>query len=226
MNKVERFADAPGVADIEFGHVPPGVRRTKRAMDLAGAFVGLSILAVVGPFVVLAIKLTDPGPILFRQKRIGQVTPGGSTQFMMIKFRTMIVDAEKYTGPVLAQKNDPRITPVGRFLRKTRLDELPQFWNVLVGDMALVGPRPERPELTNSLSERHPFFEERTFWLRPGITGPAQVEMTYEQCANDIPSKIAYDFGYALALSDLKSWFRYDVYVLIKTITVSITGRE
>lgn len=214
-----------GPGKSAFGHIPLSVRVGKRAMDLGAAFIGLTFLLIVGPFIALAIKLDSQGPIFFGQARIGAASAEGPRSFVMYKFRTMVDDAEKHTGPALAFDGDPRITRVGRFLRKSRLDEIPQFWNVMRGDMALVGPRPERPELTADLDATHPFFSERTYGLRPGITGPAQVEMTYEQCANDIPSKIAYDFAYGLAVSSFAEWLRMDLRVAFKTVWIMLAGR-
>src|SRR5262249_41110703 len=140
------------------------------------------------PAIGVAIYLDDPGPILFRQRRAGMligfedqegVSCPKFVEFQMFKFRTMRTDAEKLTGPVLASENDPRITRVGRFLRKARLDELPQLWNILRGDMSLVGPRPERPELLVNLALAIPFFEERMRDVKPGLTGLAQVSLGY-----------------------------------------------
>ena len=126
---------------------PMAVRFGKRAFDICAALTGLAILAPLFPLLALLIKLDSPGPVIFRQKRVGLSTPNFTGFFQMYKFRTMVQDAEKVTGAVWAQKNDPRITRSGKFMRQTRLDELPQFWNVLRGDMSLIGPRPERPEL-------------------------------------------------------------------------------
>lgn len=162
----------------------------------------------------------------------------------MYKFRTMRQDAEKLTGPVLAQKNDPRVTRVGRWLRKTRLDELPQLWNVLKGDMSVVGPRPERPELVAHLALAIPFFEERLRDLKPGLTGVAQVHLSYTggfdensslarfrsalqnpfkleeaegALADDIRAKLLYDLAYAAALERFSAFLRTELTVLVRT---------
>lgn len=206
-------------------YVPRNIRIAKRTLDLIGGLVGCSILFLILPWVALAIKLESQGPIFFRQVRLGATLPSGPTRFELLKFRSMVNDAEKLTGPVLATENDPRITRVGRFLRKTRLDEIPQFWHVLTGDMSLVGPRPERPELADDLEKNHPFFIERTYAVKPGITGPSQVEMTYDECATDIPSKIAYDFSYSLILTSFRNWLVTDLSILFKTIYVAVAGR-
>jgi lipopolysaccharide/colanic/teichoic acid biosynthesis glycosyltransferase len=168
--------------------VTPSVRVTKRAIDIVTSVVGLAATLPLYPFIAAAIKLEDPGPVFYHQRRAGMlkgnVTRDGVetpefVEFTMRKFRTMRVDAEKFTGAVLAEENDPRVTKVGRFLRKTRLDELPQFLSVLTGEMSLVGPRPERPELLVNLALAIPFFEERMRDIKPGITGLAQISLGY-----------------------------------------------
>lgn len=195
-------------------------------MDIIGALFGLLLLLPLFPLIALAIRRDGPGPIIFSQVRLGISRGNNQTsQFRVHKFRTMVTDAEKLTGPVLAESDDPRITRTGRFLRKTRIDELPQFWNVLVGEMSLVGPRPERPELAIELEDRYPLFNERTDEVKPGITGFAQVEMTYQEAADQIYGKMAYDYAYAAALSGFSSWLKMDVWVLGKTIYVALAGR-
>jgi lipopolysaccharide/colanic/teichoic acid biosynthesis glycosyltransferase len=138
----------------------------------------------------------------------------------MIKFRTMRQDAEKRTGAVWAQKEDPRITRVGRILRKTRLDELPQLWNVLRGDMSLIGPRPERPGFYQRLERAIPYFAERTYGLRPGITGLAQVLQGYDRDIEDVRSKVSYDHAYAITLVSPKAWMAMDGEILWRTVGV------
>jgi lipopolysaccharide/colanic/teichoic acid biosynthesis glycosyltransferase len=164
------------------------VRLAKRAIDIAGAAVGLAITAPLMPIIAAAIYLDSPGPVFYRQRRAGSLRRSRITngvrqfdfdEFMMHKFRTMAVDAEAKTGIVVAGADDPRITRVGRFLRKSRLDELPQFWDVLRGEMSLVGPRPERPELLRDLAYAIPLFEERMRDVKPGITGLAQISLGY-----------------------------------------------
>src|SRR5215470_13800547 len=159
------------------------VRIAKRAVDIVGSVVGLAVSAPLVPLIAAAIKVDSKGPIFYRQRRagplIGSERANGQqhfrfAEFDMLKFRTMRTDAEKHTGAVLAKVDDPRITRVGRFLRKTRLDELPQLWCVFKGDMSLVGPRPERPELLTHLAMAIPLFEERMRDVKPGITGFAQ----------------------------------------------------
>src|SRR5262249_22833593 len=164
------------------------VRIAKRAVDLASSMIGLAVSAPLIPVIAVAIKLDSKGPIFYRQRRAGSLLGhdrlNGQPQFRfhefdMLKFRTMATDAEKTTGAVLAGKDDPRVTRVGRFLRRTRLDELPQLWCVLKGEMSLVGPRPERPELLTNLALAIPLFEERMRDVKPGITGMAQVHLDY-----------------------------------------------
>ena len=137
----------------------------------------------------------------------------------------MVNDAEKLTGAVWAGKNDARITRVGKFLRLTRLDELPQMINVLRGDMSLVGPRPERPEICGRLEPQIPFFSERTCYIKPGITGLAQVNQGYDACIDDVKSKVLYDHSYALSLHSMLGWIRMDLSVLARTFMVMVLGR-
>lgn len=206
-------------------HISMTTRAAKRAFDICGALIGLSIGLILAVPVAIAIRLTSPGPIIFRQMRIGRSLPDRTELFMMLKFRTMYVDAEARTGPVWATKNDPRITPVGRFLRKTRLDEIPQLFNVLNGDMSLVGPRPERPGITHRLEDAIPFFAERTYGIRPGITGLAQINQGYDESLDDVRSKVLFDHAYGLSIMDFWRWLRMDLHILWKTIAVMVGGR-
>lgn len=209
----------------ESTYVHPMASLGKRAIDILIALAGLLITLPLFPIIALAIRLDSPGPIVYQQMRIGYQKENYIRLFMMKKFRSMRNDAEAGTGPVWAQKNDPRITKVGNFLRKTRLDELPQLWNVLVGDMSIVGPRPERPGMYNKLETNIPFYSERTFDVVPGITGLAQVHTGYDETLNDVKNKLAYDHAYALALSSLWGWLKMDSYVMFKTFFVMVTGR-
>lgn len=147
----------------------------KRVIDIVLALIGIIILAIATIIFAPIIKLTSPGPIFYSQKRVGYM----GRPITIHKFRSMRNDAEKKTGAVWAQKNDPRVTPIGKFMRKTRIDELPQFWNILVGDMSLVGPRPERPQLTEEFYEEWPEFPERLRTI-PGLTGWAQINGGYD----------------------------------------------
>lgn len=206
-------------------YIPQSVQFSKRLFDVIAALSGLVLLAPLFPVIMVMIRLDSPGPALFRQRRVGLSTRGQTHFFDMIKFRTMRTNAEEKTGAVWAQKDDPRITRLGRFLRKTRLDELPQLWNVLKGDMSLIGPRPERPELYGKLEKAVPFFAERNFGLRPGITGPAQVFNGYDATIEDVRNKAAWDHAYALQLCGVRSWVSNDVEILVKTIGVMIGRR-
>lgn len=168
----------------------------KRALDVGIASVGLAVTAPLFPILAVAVKLTSKGPVFYSQTRcaaerrsgIAQSRPPtaerrrsrGQHTFEMFKFRSMRIDAEAKSGAVLASKNDPRLTPIGGLLRKTRLDELPQLFHVLRGEMSIVGPRPERPELMMKLAEQIPFFEERMRLIKPGITGLAQISLNYD----------------------------------------------
>jgi exopolysaccharide biosynthesis polyprenyl glycosylphosphotransferase len=186
-----------------------------RAISLVvGGLIAL-VFAPVAALVALAIRLDSAGPILYRQVRVGR----GGKKFTMWKFRTMKVDAEKGTGAVWARKNDPRVTRVGGFLRRTRLDELPQLVNVLRGDMDLVGPRPERPELIATLTRAIPFYEVRHL-VRPGLTGWAQIGYPYGASIEDARQKLAYDIYYVKHASPL-----LDLIVLFHTAKVVIMGR-
>jgi lipopolysaccharide/colanic/teichoic acid biosynthesis glycosyltransferase len=240
--------------------VTPTVRVTKRAIDLVGSMLGLAVTLPLYPIIGAAIYAESPGPIFYRQRRAGMlkgvdVREGVSyphfVEFDMRKFRTMRIDAEKHTGAVLAQENDPRVTKVGRFLRKTRLDELPQLWNVFIGEMSLVGPRPERPELLVNLALAIPFFEERMRDIKPGITGLAQVSLGYsgrapedseiaafeatltnpfelEEAegaeADDMRMKLLFDLAYAASLESLATFLRTELKVIFTTPLVMLRG--
>ncbi len=205
--------------------INPKIRFFKRVIDVV---ISSTLLLVCFPLLILsaiAVKLDSPGPILFSQQRIGLASDRFIKFFTMYKFRTMVVDAEKHSGAVLATASDSRITKVGNFLRKSRLDELPQLINVLRGDMSLVGPRPERPEFYQRLESEIPYFCERTFLVQPGITGLAQVNQGYDTCIEDVRAKVGYDHSYALALYMPRQWLMMDIYIMIKTVLVMITGR-
>jgi exopolysaccharide biosynthesis polyprenyl glycosylphosphotransferase len=167
------------------------------------------------PFIVLAIRLSSPGPILYRQKRVGR----DGAVFHCYKFRTMHADAEADTGPTWATDDDPRITRVGKFMRLSRMDEIPQLWNVLKGDMSIVGPRPERPEFVKALSEQIPHYQLR-HGVRPGITGWAQIRYRYGSSINDAKEKLRYDLFYIKNMSA-----GLDVLVFLETVKVVLLGR-
>ncbi len=169
----------------------PGFMVLRRVLSLGLSFLLLLVIAPILPFVMLAVKLDSRGPVFYRQKRVGR----GGMVFYCYKFRTMRQDAEADTGPTWAGDEDPRITRVGRFLRASRLDEIPQLWNVLRGDMAFVGPRPERPEFVEWLTQEIPYYPIRHV-TRPGITGWAQVQYKYGNTVDDSKEKLQYDLYY------------------------------
>ena len=180
----------------------------KRAVDLLGAAVGIVALIAVAPFVAFGIWIDTGRPILFRQLRTGRA----GRQFVMLKFRTMVQDAERDTGPQWSLEGDRRITRVGRVLRKLRVDELPNLVNVLRGEMSLVGPRPERPELVADLARDIPFYRTRLI-VRPGLTGWAQVNHPYGDSVADAVEKLEYDLYYLKHRSML-----FDVQILLRTV--------
>ena len=137
----------------------------------------------------------------------------------------MINDAEKKTGATWAKRQDPRVTTIGQYLRKTRLDELPQLINVIKGEMSIIGPRPERPGFYQQLENKIPFFAERAFAVNPGITGFAQVNQGYDSCIDDVRSKVAFDHSYGLSLSIFLSWIKMDTVIIFKTLSVMFMGR-
>lgn len=237
------------------------VRLTKRSIDVVGGAVGLGLTMPLLPFIAAAVYIDSPGPIFFSQRRAGKLQ--GSTvengirkfhfdEFEIHKFRTMRVDAEKFTGAVFAEANDPRITRVGRFLRKSRLDELPQLWDVMRGAMSLVGPRPERPELLSNLAHAIPLFEERMRDVRPGLTGLAQISLRYTGAltedseiaqlartlqnpfgideaegavADDMRLKMLYDLAYLASLETFRDFLGMELKIIFKTPVVMITGQ-
>jgi exopolysaccharide biosynthesis polyprenyl glycosylphosphotransferase len=154
------------------------------------ALITLIVVSPLLPFVVAAIKLTSRGPVIYRQKRVGQ----NGQVYEVLKFRTMRVDAEN-DGAQWATQDDPRVTSIGRFLRLARIDEIPQVWNVLRGDMRFVGPRPERPEFVQLLAEQIPYYQLRHI-VPPGITGWAQVRYKYGASVEDAKQKLTYDLYY------------------------------
>jgi lipopolysaccharide/colanic/teichoic acid biosynthesis glycosyltransferase len=206
----------------------------KRAIDLTLASFGLLILLPVFVPIALGIKLDTPGPVFYSQERIGlnrrqrrnkraidkdrRCANSFGRPFMIYKFRTMVADAERHTGPVWAAVQDSRVTRVGKFLRRTRLDETAQLWNVLRGDMSLVGPRPERPTFVQTLAESIPDYPKRYAAL-PGITGLAQVKSRYDTSVESVSRKLQYDLYYlqnGRLLLDLK--------IMAATVKVMASG--
>jgi exopolysaccharide biosynthesis polyprenyl glycosylphosphotransferase len=207
----DRTGDLPMVT-IWRGRVRWIERFAKRGLDLAASFLLLGILAPLLLLAAAGVRLTSYGPILLRQERIGL---GGST-FTVTKFRTMRQDAESESGPVFAQENDPRITPFGRILRLLRVDELPQLWQVLGGEMSLVGPRPERPLFVEQFQQQIPGYGLR-FLVKPGMTGMAQIYGSYETTPEN---KLRYDLAYIRGQS-----FRLDLRLLFLTFKLML-GRK
>jgi lipopolysaccharide/colanic/teichoic acid biosynthesis glycosyltransferase len=167
------------------------------------------------PLIFLAIKFDSPGPLLYRQERVGEK----EKRFFVYKFRTMRVDAESGTGAVWASKNDSRVTRIGAFFRKSRIDELPQFYNILRGDMSMVGPRPERPEFVETLKQKIPYYSERHF-VKPGVTGWAQVRYPYGASVEDALEKLRYDLYYIKNLT-----LAFDLMIILETIQVVLFRR-
>ena len=187
---------------------------TRQMVSILAAAIGLLIFLPFFPLVVLAVKLSSKGPIFFRQTRVGM----GGRNFEVIKFRTMFTDAEA-GGAKWATKNDPRVTKVGMFLRKTRIDEIPQLWNVLRGDMGFVGPRPERPEFVAWLKDELPFYYLRTL-IRPGLTGWAQVRYGYGATLAETKEKLEYDLYYIKHMS-----LGLDLLIMFETIKTILRRR-
>jgi len=194
------------------------VRRTyafaKRMFDVVASVAGLIVLSPLLLMMTLLIKLTSKGPIFYTQTRVGR--DGGL--FDIYKFRTMVQDAEKNTGPVWAARNDNRLTPIGGFLRKAHIDEIPQLINVLRGDMSIIGPRPERPMFVDQFKQEIPYYSERLN-VKPGITGLAQVWHRYDESIADVKKKLRYDLLYIK-----KMCFWADIAIVLRTCRVIITG--
>lgn len=194
------------------------VRRTyyiaKRIFDVLVSAVAIIILSPLFLLATFLIKTTSKGPIIFTQIRVGK----DGQLFKIFKFRTMKVDAEKETGPVWAAQDDPRLIPVGKFLRKSHMDEIPQFFNVLRGEMSVIGPRPERPEFVAELKRKIPEYEKRLI-VKPGITGLAQVWHRYDETVEDVRKKIKYDLLY---IKKVCLWT--DLRIFLRTFRVVLTG--
>ncbi|HJU74433.1 MAG TPA: sugar transferase [Gemmatimonadaceae bacterium] len=208
--------------------VVPRVRAEalNRTLNVVLAALGLLITAPLLLVIGIIIKLTSRGPILYAQTRVGldrrwrqtlamhdrRVRDLGGAVFTIYKFRTMRVDAEAKSGAVWAKENDPRVTPLGRYLRVLRLDELPQLWNILRGDMNIVGPRPERPSIVARLQRDIPDYGSR-HRVRPGLTGLAQINQQYDACLDDVRSKVSFDLDYLRRQSLL-----LDLRIMVRTV--------
>lgn len=214
----------------------------KRTFDLVVSVGLMGFLSPLLLFIAAAIKTTSKGPILYTQPRVGRhkgdESPEDHHTFNLFKFRTMVQDAEKATGAILQQANDPRIIPFpGRLLRRTRLDELPNFINVIKGDMSIIGPRADRLELLKQMSSYLPLILDRTKWVKPGITGLAQVKLRYDGGVSgdedivallpdsdiEIPETVTskyksyYDFAYVASTGNLKDFLKMECYIIFQT---------
>jgi len=193
----------------------PWEESLKRFVDITVAAAILLVGLPLWILVPLFIKIDSRGPVFYKQERVGR----NGRIFKMVKFRSMYSDAEKHSGPIWASKKDPRVTRVGKFIRRLHIDEVPQFINVLTGDMSLVGPRPERPFFVEKLATELPLYKRR-LKVRPGITGWAQVKHKYDESIEDVRLKLKYDLFYI----ENMSW-RMDLKILFNTFYVMITGR-
>ena len=185
---------------------------SKRILDILFAVIFGLVFLTLTPFIALSVKLSSAGPVFFKQTRVGRL----GKKFKIIKFRTMVADAEEKTGAVWAREDDPRATKVGKFLRRTRLDELPQLWNILKGEMSFVGPRAERPEFHEQLKTGVPFYEER-YLIKPGLTGWAQTQYRYGASVKDAAEKLQYDLFYIKHRS-----LALDFSIVLKTANIVI----
>ncbi len=209
------FLDARRLAFGKGLSLSPFSAVTHRAFDIIIASIGLLLTWPLFIVIAIALKLDSRGSVVYSQERVGL----HGKLFKTLKFRSMRVDAETLSGPVWASERDPRITRVGRILRKVRLDELPQLWNVLRGDMSMVGPRPERPHFVDLLREHIPFYDLRHS-IRPGITGWAQVCAPYGSSIDESQVKVEYDLFYLKNIS-----FAFDAFIMFKTAKICLFGR-
>jgi len=204
-------------AQLIFTGLGPNSKRVvfQSVCSFAIALAGLILAAPLMLFIAILLKLTSRAPVLYRQQRIGK----NGASFTLYKFRSMIHHAESKSGAVWAAKDDPRITPIGKWLRALRLDELPQLFNVLKGDMSIVGPRPERPEFVRELEKRVPFYKQR-HCIKPGITGWAQINHKYGNTMEDAVAKLEYDLYYIKNLS-----LALDALIMFHTAKVMLLSR-
>ncbi len=204
-----------GVSSIIARFARKSFEQVKRAIDIVLSVIGLTITSPILLFTALLIKIDSKGPVIYKQERLGK----NNKVFKIYKLRSMRQDAEKGTGAVWAKKNDPRITSLGRILRKTRLDEIPQLINVFQGHMSIVGPRPERPELVLKLKAQIRDYEKRLL-VKPGITGLAQVLHKYDESIEDVRKKVQYDLAY---IQNRK--ITTDLQIMARTFGVVFTGK-
>lgn len=206
---------ASGILGVVIRFVRKSYVAVKRGIDIAGSIFGLVVLSPLCLLAIILIKANSRGPIFYSQTRIGK----DGQPFAILKFRSMRVDAEKETGVVWAAINDNRLIPCGKFLRKSHIDEIPQFINVLKGDMSIVGPRPERPVFVEKFKATIPDYEKR-IRVKPGITGLAQVWHKYDETLQDVRKKVLYDLLY---IRKVCLWT--DVRILFRTVQVVLTGK-
>lgn len=213
LNQTNQIFGLP-LIDVLPDPMPSWEKIAKRLLDITVSLLLLIITLPITLLLLIIIPMSSPGKAIYSQTRVGLF----GRNFTIYKFRTMVSNAEA-SGPQLASQNDPRITPLGHFLRKTRLDELPQLWNVLKGDMSLVGPRPERPYFVEQFKKQIPLYSRR-LRVRPGITGWAQVKWKYDESFDDVVEKTRYDLFYVENMS-----LRMDLKILINTIATVILGK-
>ena len=214
LARTEQISGLP-LIEVNFQESTWSSSGMKRLLDFILSLVAIISLVPFSILIGIIIKLTSKGPIIYSQERLGY----NGLPYKIYKFRSMVVDAEDESGPVWALDNDPRITPVGKILRKYRIDELPQLINVFLGQMSLIGPRPERPYFIEKLKEKFPLYERR-FRVRPGITGWSQIKHPSDLEEEDVRQKLRYDFYYIENLS-----FNLDLKILISTIVVVLSGK-
>ena len=195
--------------------MPEWEKKLKRILDVLISFFILLVTLPLNVLVAILIKVDSKGPVFFKQQRSGM----NNKTFKIIKFRSMYEDAEEQTGPIWSQRDDPRVTRIGKIIRKLRIDEIPQMYNVLKGEMSLVGPRPERPYFVEQLSDQIPYYKRR-LKVRPGITGWAQVKHKYDENIEDVKVKLRYDLFYIENMS-----LRMDMKILARTILVVLFGK-
>jgi sugar transferase (PEP-CTERM system associated) len=219
----ERLVSKIAITDLspEWIVLSKGFRRdrivlaAKRVIDVVASCFGLILSAPICFLTAIAIKLESPGPVLYRQERVGK----DEKEFLLFKFRSMAVNAEGDAGPMWASRNDPRVTGVGRFIRRLRIDEIPQMYNVLKGEMSFVGPRPERPFFVQSLNQRIPYYSLRHS-IKPGITGWAQISYPYGDSEEDAVEKLQYDLYYIKNMSTV-----FDLQIIFETIKATLLSK-